>query len=251
MMPAFADHFSNTAASYASFRPHYPQALFAWLAQRAPARRRAWDCGTGNGQAAVALAAYFAEVIASDPSVPQLSHAEHARGVSYVAMTAERAALADHSVEIVTVAQALHWFDLASFYREVERVLSPGGAVAVWSYNKVTVAPGMDELITRFHDETVGPYWPAGRAMVNSGYAGIEFPFEEEAPPTFEMNVEWTFSQFGGYLSTWSAVSRYRAARGDDPVPAFMESLAPHWGDANASRTVRWPLVVRLGRPRR
>jgi ubiquinone/menaquinone biosynthesis C-methylase UbiE len=247
-MPTFADHFSVAAASYASFRPRYPTALFAWLATRVSNRQRAWDCGTGNGQAAVALASHFDEVVASDPSVAQLSHAERVGGVRYVAMTAEHSALADRSVELVTVAQALHWFDRAAFLREVSRVLRRGGALAVWSYGGLKIAPGLDELMTRFHDETIGAYWPAERAIVRAGYAGLELPFSEEATPTFEMTVEWTLSQLGGYLSTWSAVNRYRASRGEDPVPPMVESLRAVWGAPDATRTVRWPLVVRLGR---
>jgi SAM-dependent methyltransferase len=247
-MRDFPDHFSAVAPSYAAYRPHYPGALFEWLAQRAGDRGRAWDCGTGSGQAAVALAAHFREVIATDPSLAQLGHAERARGVHYVGMTAEHAALADLTVDVVTVAQALHWFDRPAFYREVARVLKPGGMLAAWSYGVISVGTDLDAHVGRFYHETVGSYWPSERSLVDTGYAGIELPFREESAPRFEMEAEWTLSQIAGYLSTWSAVQRYRTARGDDPVPALMRQLAGRWGLPDSARTVRWPLVVRVSR---
>src|SRR2546423_3258978 len=229
-MTAFSDHFSWTAASYASYRPRYPTALFDWLAAIAIDRSRAWDCGTGNGQAAVGLAERFDEVVATDPSVAQLANATRAAGVRYLAMTAEQAALLDRSVGVVTVAQALHWFKHPAFFSEAQRVLRPGGVLAVWSYGVATIEPALDALIMRFHRETVGPYWPAERAFVESGYAGVELPFPEIVSPSFEMKSEWTLPQLSGYISTWSAVGRYRTERGEDPIPELVRSLAELWG---------------------
>src|SRR4051812_8356731 len=117
-MSSFADHFSRTAEAYAAFRPHYPDGLFEWLAVVAPTRDRAWDCATGSGQAATGLAKHFAHVVATDPSTAQLAHASASPRVTYVAMTAECAALGARSVALVTVAQALHWIDRLSFYDE-------------------------------------------------------------------------------------------------------------------------------------
>ncbi|HEY2066758.1 MAG TPA: class I SAM-dependent methyltransferase [Gemmatimonadaceae bacterium] len=247
-MSRFSDHFSVAAPAYASFRPHYPAVLFRWLADQAIDRQRAWDCGTGNGQAAVALAAHFREVIATDPSVAQLAHAERSQGVHYAAMTAEQAALPDLSVDVVTVAQALHWFDLVAFYQEVARVLRPGGVFAAWSYGLITLGDDLDSPVGRFYHETVGAYWPSERSHVDTGYAGLELPFREESTHRFEMQAEWTLSQFAGYVATWSAVNRYRAARDEDPVPALVRELAPRWGAPGATRTVRWPLVIRTSR---
>jgi SAM-dependent methyltransferase len=250
-MSSFADHFSRTAGEYASYRPRYPEPLFHWLAKQVPDRQRAWDCATGSGQAALALAPYFREVVASDPSVAQLVHAARAATVRYVAMTAERPALADGSISLVTVAQALHWFDRAAFFAEANRVLVPGGLLAVWRYGLVSMDdPQVDAIVGRFYSGTVGPYWPPERALVETGYAQLDFPFEELASPPFVMETQWSLAQLAGYISTWSAVGRYRAALEKDPLPALVRELEQVWPDAGESRIVRWPLEVRLGRRR-
>ncbi|MFL5606565.1 MAG: class I SAM-dependent methyltransferase [Gemmatimonadaceae bacterium] len=247
-MSSFLDHFSGIAASYASYRPRYPAALFAWLADLAPDRKLAWDCGTGNGQAAEGLATYFGDVVATDPSVAQLTNASRVNRVAYLAMTAEQAALAGDAVSLVTVAQALHWFKREEFYREAGRVLRPGGVLAVWSYPLAVIDPHVDALLGRFHTETVGPYWPTERSLVDSGYQGIELPYPELSVPAFEMEAEWDLHQLGGYLTTWSAVSRYRAQRGEDPVPAIMGALGEVWGNPDDKRRIRWPLALRVAR---
>jgi SAM-dependent methyltransferase len=247
-MSAFSDHFSGIAASYASYRPRYPVALFAWLADLAPDRQRAWDCGTGSGQAAEGLAAQFGEVVATDPSVAQLTNAPRVAGVEYVAMTAEQVALADGAVALVTVAQALHWFKRGDFYREVDRVLRPGGVLAAWSYALAVIDPTVDAILGRFHTETLGPYWPAERSLVDSGYRGIELPYPELSHPGFEMEAEWDLGQLAGYLTTWSAVSRYRAERGEDPVPAIVRTMAEAWANPADRRRIRWPLTLRVAR---
>jgi SAM-dependent methyltransferase len=247
-MPSFSDHFSRIAASYASYRPRYPAPLFDWLSANAADRERAWDCGTGNGQAAEALAERFGEVVATDPSVAQLANATCADNLIYVAMTAEQVAFADRTVGLVTVAQALHWFEHASFFGEVDRVLRPGGLLAVWSYALPTIDPDIDVILSHFYGRTMGPYWPAERAFVDSGYAGIDLPYPEISHPDFRMEAEWSLAQLRGYLSTWSAVSRFRAERGEDPLPAITQSLAKAWGDASMRHRIRWPLMVRVGR---
>src|SRR6476661_897619 len=164
-MPAFRDHFAFAASSYASYRPRYPAALFAWLASATRGHELAWDCGTGSGQAAIGLAAHYEAVVATDPSVSQLSSAEGARGVEYVAMSAEASALRAESMDLVTVAQALHWFDREGFFAEVDRVLRPGGLLAVWSYGLLAIEPAIDARLHHFYSNTVGPYWPSERAQ--------------------------------------------------------------------------------------
>ena len=241
----FKDHFSRDAKSYAEFRPRYPAELFAWLASVSPGTALAWDAGTGNGQAAVALAEHFDRVMATDPSAKQLSEATAHRRVTY-AVAAEEYDLLDGSTDLVTVAQALHWFDRPKFWQEVKRLLRPHGVIAVWCYELQQVAPEVDQVINRFYHETVGPYWTPDRRLVEDGYRSLEFPFEEFTPPAFAMSAEWTFEHQVGYLGTWSAVGRYRNEEGSDPVALVVQELERAWGDR--TRRVQWPLSVRAGR---
>jgi len=243
----FADHFSQIAASYATYRPHYPDALFAWLASIAPDRARVWDCATGNGQAAATLSRHFGHVIATDPSSAQIASAQRSSGIYYAAMTAERAAIATGAVALVTVAQALHWFDRPLFFAEARRALVPRGVIAVWTYGPCTLGdPALDAAMRRFHDETVGPYWPPERALVVSGLAHVEFPFDELRAPPFAMPTEWTLAQFVGYLTTCSAVQRART-QGADPIPAIVDELRALWTSDDAVRRIEWPLSIRVG----
>jgi len=244
----FADHFSATAAEYARFRPDYPPALFAWLATTVSRHRVAWDCATGNGQAAVALAAHFDQVIATDGSAAQLAAATPHPRVCYACATAEQSGLRGASVDLVTVAQALHWLNLERFYAEVNRVVVPGGAIAVWSYGELRVEPRIDEVVHEFYGDTLGSYWPSERSHVDNGYRDLPFPFAPITAPSFAMARQWTLAQLLGYIGTWSAVQRYRKARGEDAPRAFTARIAERWGDPHAAREVRWPLIVRCGR---
>lgn len=247
VVPSFPDHFSESASLYASHRPSYPAALFAWLATTTVRHERAWDCGTGNGQAAVAISGHYDDVIATDPSTAQLAHAAGADRVHYAAMTAEDSALLSGSVDLITVAQALHWFDLSRFHAEVRRVLAPGGVIAVWTYGLLSVTPEIDIAIGAFYRETLRGYWPVERALVDAGYAGMPFPFEEHATPRFEMTGNWTLAQLVGYLSTWSAVSQFEKSHGTSPLGQIATTLKPLWGNNATVRRVRWPLELRVG----
>jgi ubiquinone/menaquinone biosynthesis C-methylase UbiE len=246
-MPTHSDYFSQTAALYALHRPSYPSALFEWLARGVGHHHRAWDCGTGNGQAAVALASHFREVIATDPSHAQLVHAARVERVHYAATTAEDSALRSASMDLITVAQALHWFDLPRFYDEVARVLVPGGTVAMWTYGLLSITPEIDALMLSFYKDTLRGYWPAERALVDAGYSGIAFPFAGRSAPRFEMERNWTLEQLSGYLETWSAVTRYQKANGESPVGRFVTALRPLWGHDDTARRVTWPLELRVG----
>ena len=249
MVRTFPDHFSRVAGAYAENRPRYPDGLFDWLASIAPRRELAWDCATGNGQAALGLARYFDRVIATDASAAQIAAAHAHPRVEYRVAPAEASGLAVASADLVTIGQALHWFDRPAFYAEVRKVLRPGGVVAAWTYGATSFDdPRLDEAHRTFYVDVVGPYWPAERALVETGYRDLEFPFEEMDPPAFDMTTEWPLASFLGYVGTWSAVSRFREARGEDPVPGLASALAAFWGDPAATRRIRWPLAMRVGR---
>lgn len=246
---AFSDHFSGFAASYAAHRPRYPAALFELASGLPEERRLAWDCGTGNGQAALGLAPHFERVIATDASETQLSHATPDPKVEYRVAPAEASGLPGGAIDLVTVAAALHWFHLDGFYREAGRVLAPGGALLVWTYNHVEVDAAVDRAVRRLVEEVLAPYWPAGRQWVNESYRTLPFPFREIALPPMEIVEHWNLAQFLGYLHTWSAVGHYRRATGREPGEAIAEELAAAWGDPEAVRRLRWPLFCRAGRP--
>lgn len=247
-MATFKDYFSDNSADYARARPTYPAELFDWLAQQAPSRRCAWDCATGSGQAALELAGRFDRVIATDASAEQLRNAFPHPKVSYHQASAEHSELPAGSVSLVTVAQAVHWFDRAAFWAEARRVLEPGGVIAVWAYALCSISPEIDARVSEFYMGEIGPFWPPERKVIDQGYVPLDFPFRPLEPPPLHMGAEWPLPRFLDYLRTWSAVRRYVAAKGSDPVPPLGESLAVHWGDPSRPRAITWPLILRVGK---
>ena len=230
---------------YAKFRPRYPKELFRWLASIAPSNELAWDCATGTGQAAVELAEIFDRVIATDASEKQIANAELNPRVEYRVATAEVSGLEEKVIDLVTVAQALHWFDLDRFYAEVRRVLKPEGLIAVWAYKLATVAPVIDDIVNRYYSDIVGPYWPSERVLVEK-FEELPFLFERIEAPHFEMVAKWRVEQLLGYLRTWSATQRFMAAESRDPLEEVEEELRSAWGEKE--RRVVWPLTVKVGR---
>lgn len=250
MTRGFVDRFAPVSDRYADCRPTYPAALFGWLAGAVPARGLAWDCATGSGQAARDLAVHFERVIATDASAAQIGRAPPAPGIEYRVAAAESSGLASGSVDLVTVAQALHWFAMDCFFAECARVLKPGGVLAIWSYGPLRIAgdPAVDAVIRRYYREIVGPYWPAERALVDEGYASVSLPFPEQVAPTFDMRVAWSLEKLLGYLGTWSATTAYRAEVGTDPLDLIRGDLSAAWGGSDATRDVVWPLAIRVAR---
>lgn len=244
---SFKDHFSEQSSDYAKYRPRYPSALFEYLASLGEERELAWDCATGNGQAALGLAAHFAHVIATDASAPQLESALRHERITYRVAPAEHTDISARSVDLVMAAQALHWFELDAFYAEVKRVLKPAGVLAVSAYNLLEIEPAIDDKINAFYYETVGPYWPPERLLLEDGYKSLPFPFRELAPPRVEMEARWNLAELAGYLRTWSATKRFAKSNESDPVTDLVNDLLPLWGVPEESRQVRWPLSLRVG----
>lgn len=247
-MSAFKDHFSSATPAYAAYRPGYPPALFAWLAGLTQGHELVWDCATGSGQAALGLAAHFRRVLATDASAAQIASAQACSGVDYRTAAAEASGLETASADLITVAQAAHWFDLPAFYAEARRVLKPGGVLALWCYERLAVSPVLDASIAAFYDGLLGVYWPPERQLVEAGYRTLDFPFTEVAPPEFDMTASWNLDQLLGYFSTWSALKRYREATGDDPLPALRRTLAASWVSPDQPKAMKWPLSLRVGR---
>jgi SAM-dependent methyltransferase len=242
------DHFSAVARDYVQRRPAYPRRLATVLAERAPGRALAVDCGCGSGQLSVPLAGSFRRVIGVDVSAAQINHAVRVPALTYLVASAERTGLRDHCADLIVAAQAAHWFDLPRFWEEVDRVARPGALVALIGYGRVSVAGHVGDLITDFHDRILRAHWSPRRHLLLDGYKDIPFPYQEVAAPPIEMTVTWSFDQLIGYLGTWSAVARAEQATGESPIPGVARRLAGLWGDPETTTTVRWPLFTRLGR---
>ena len=247
-----AELFKTVAREYANFRPGYPPELFAWLARVAPSREDVWDCGCGSGQASVALADHFARVHATDVSPEQVAAAKPHAHVDYRVAPAESSGLPAASVDLVTVAQALHWFDVPAFYVEARRVMRPQAVIAVWNYPRPRfVDAAFDARFLDFYTNVVGSHWPAERRHIEANYSTLPpFPpdLEPLAAPEFALTLDWTLPQVLGYVSSWSATARYKKANGTDPVPLLAASLAGIWPGAGARVTLRMPLGLHAAR---
>ena len=246
--PQFEDHFSKQSQLYAQYRPKYPEEIYAYLASIAPGRSLAWDCGTGNGQAAVGLANYFDRVYASDASAEQISRAYPHPKVTYQVASAEHVALGDSSVDLVTVAVAIHWFNFDEFYREVKRVLKPDGILAAWTYSFVEISPEIDSLFRHYYYEVLHGFWPERIHYLEEEYKTLPFPFHEVTPSSFAMQANWDLGQLAGFLDSWSATQRYKEQNGEHPLAQIWDQLVAAWGDETQPRLVKWPLHFRIGR---
>ncbi|WP_282018899.1 class I SAM-dependent methyltransferase [Salegentibacter mishustinae] len=239
------DNFSSKSSSYAKYRPTYPQELYQFLKEKLHKTEKAWDCGTGNGQVAGALAKFFKEVQATDISQQQLDNTIIQPNIHYSVQAAEKTNFPDNSFDLITVAQAIHWFNFEAFYKEVARVLKPDGIIAVIGYSLFKSNPKTDEVILKFYHDFVGPFWDEERKYLDEKYKTIPFPFKELESPVFEQEYEWTFNHLMGYLKTWSAVKHYEKANGENPVELIEEELKTTFG---AKNKVVFPILFRLGK---
>lgn len=245
----FKDHFSGHAALYRDARPTYPPRLFELLAASAPSPAACWDAGCGNGQASVALADHFGDVFATDPSAEQIASAQPHPRVRYAVERAEDCSLADASVDLVCIAQALHWLELDRFHAQVKRVLKPGGVFAAIGYSRTRVDAKVDTVYRRLYEDITAAYWPPERALIDEHYAALPFPFEPIEPGALPvMRQHWNLHQYLAYLESWSAVARYRKQHGHSPVDLVREDFHQAWGDAQSARDVTWDMFVRAGR---
>lgn len=241
--------FSPLAEEYARSRPGYPPALFAYLAGLVDRHDVAWDCATGNGQAAVGLAEHFRHVIATDISAEQIRHAIDNPRVDYRVSGSGSSGLDTGAVDLVTVAAAVHWFDLDAFYAEVRRVLQPGGVLAVWTYHVGVVEPPFDRVFDRFYVDVLAQYFAPGAKLVDDRYASLALPGTPLDPEEqFFVQQDWNLHQMKAFISSWSASRSYRRDRGRDPIEVIAEELGSAWGDASTIHRVRWPLFVRAVR---
>lgn len=241
------DFFSTQSELYATYRPVYPDALYQFIYKHLAGRETAWDCATGNGQVARELAKHFQKVYATDISEKQLAHAHPAGNIIYAISPAEKTNFKNHQFDLITVGQALHWFNADAFYKEVNRVAKENALLAVWGYGVCKVDSEIDKLFLDFYHNIVGPYWDEARRHVENEYKDIPFPFKQIETPKFFIQADWPFDAFPGYLSTWSATQKYIKEKGDNPVKEFSIQLKKFW-PANEIKHVTFPIFCRMGR---
>ncbi len=247
-MATFKDHFSTQSSDYSKYRPDYPKDLYDFILSEVKERKTAWDCGTGNGQAAVVLSQYFEKVFATDPSAEQIKNAAQTNNIKYHIASAENSTLTDKSIDLITVAQALHWFDFEKFYAEVNRVAKPNAVIAVWSYENCFVSESIDKVFLHFYKEILGNYWAYERKHVENAYHDIPFPFSEVKEQVFYMKKQWNLHDFMGYLSTWSAVQKYIKTNGKNPLELVAIDFEKAWGNPDIVKEVSFPVTVKTGR---
>lgn len=249
MEQSFKDLFSKQSEEYARFRPSYPQALFQYLASLVNDHHLAWDCGCGNGQAAVGLVRYFSQVVATDPSINQLKKTSGHSRILYLASTAEAVPFSGRKISLVTVAQAAHWFKLDHFYSEVKRVCIPQRSIlALWCYGLAKISPEVDHVVNYYY-HGLESYWEPERKFVEEMYTTIPFPFQEVVPPSISMEMEWDLFDLTGYLNTWSATQAIRKGTGKNPVDEIIPELRRTWmGPPDRKKRVTWPLGLRIGK---
>jgi len=250
MTQQFKDYFSGASKDYSIYRPHYPSELFIYLASLSECHETAWDCATGTGQTAQSLSSLYKMVIATDASQTQLAQARHLlteiENINFKIMPAENTDIESSSVDLITVSQALHWFDLEGFSVEVDRVLKPGGVLAVWAYDLMAITPAIDDVVSYLYHTVLDSYWPVERKMIENGYRDIAFPFNEIEVPVFQMKQQWDLSQLTGYLKTWSSIRRQLLTTGGGLVQSELNNISELWGPVERKRTITWPLVLKV-----
>ena len=250
MTQKFKDYFSGASQDYSLYRPTYPSELFTYLATLTEQHEAAWDCATGTGQTAQYLSSLYQTVIATDASHTQIAQARHVlaekQNVRLIVAAAEQTEIASDSIDLVTVSQALHWFDHESFPVEVNRVLKADGVLAVWAYDLMAVTPAIDDVVSHLYHTVLDGYWPVERKMIENGYRDIHFPLKEIQPPVFKMQQQWNLSQLISYLQTWSSIRRKLHTSGGDLVETEFNNIAALWGSAETVRPITWPLIIRV-----
>lgn len=245
-MKQVIDNFSSHPGNYATFRPKSPQAIFDLLYANTQCFDAAWDCGTGNGQVAAELAKKFGRVYGTDISGTQLAHATQADNISYMQERAEATTLADKTIDLITLAQAIHWFDFDAFYKEVNRVARPGAVIAAWTYNLVRLTPEVNKVVDHLYHDITSPWWDPERRYIDEAYTTIPFPFRELHPPPIHIKQQWDAEQLIGYLGTWSGVKNYIKDTGNDPVSFVANDLRNAFGNAQ-TLAVTFPINIRIG----
>ena len=250
MTKNFKDNFSAQSKEYSFSRPKYPDELFRFLAATTPNHELVWDCATGNGQAAIELCKYFDKIIASDASKKQIQNKFERQNILYGVFPAEKANIANNSIDLITVAQGLHWFNFEQFYSEVRRVAKKEAIIAAWSYAMHKITPEIDKISDRldFDGDILGGYWAKEIRYVQEDYKTIPFPFEEITAPKFTISTKWNLVQLLNYMDTWSAIQKYRSEKDADPLTLIKKEIKPYWKDELEKKPITWTISLKVGR---
>ena len=240
--------YSSYAKQYARSRPRYPEELFTYLASLVEQHDLVWDCATGNGQAAVSLTKYFKKVIATDVSNEQINNAIKHERIKYKVCKAENSLIDSRSIDLVTVASALHWFNLENFYKEVKRVLKPGGVLAAWTYHIGYIEPPFDQLFFRFYKDVLSEYFVEGARLVDNKYSEIKLPGVPIETKGYFMSADWNLTKMLGFIESWSGTQEYKKVNRKNPIDLISGELKQLWGNPEQTHTLRWPLFIKISR---
>ncbi len=244
----FKDYFSTQAKEYSKYRPKYPDELFSFLSSLVSEHNTAWDCATGNGQAAVGLVPYFNKIIATDPSSSQIEHAEQNPKIEYRIATAENSGLETNSIDLLTVATAIHWIDTAKFYPEAKRIIKNGGVLAVWTYTESSIDAEIDLVYNKLYKDILSEYWPVENKKAWNFDDSVQLPFERIDSPEFEINLKWDLDDYLNYLSTWSSTQQYIKKTGIDPVQSLYNDFLKAWRDKTIKRNMKKIIKLKASR---
>ena len=239
------DNFSRQSAIYAKYRPAYPPQLYDFILEHVRNKQTAWDCATGNGQAAKELAKVFDKVYATDISQKQIENAVQQPNIFYSVQPAEQTNFPNDSFDLITVAQALHWFRFDDFYTEVKRVAKANSIFAGWAYSLLHISGEIDRLIEHHHYNVLGNYWDEERKYVDEEYSNIPFPYKKIDAPGFTISYDWTIDELEGYLNTWSALQKFISANQYNPVDELMSRIKPFW--KQEKMRINFPIHLLLG----
>jgi len=242
----FKDYFSTQSNDYKKFRPEYPSEMIDFIVSKCTAKDAAWDCATGTGQVATMLSSHFNKIIATDASEKQIAAATPVHNIEYKISTAENSGLPDNYFDLITVAQAAHWFNLPKFYEEVKRVAKPNAVLAVWGYANHTINPEIDAVVWKLYHDILNDYWPKERFIVEQGYKDIMLPFKKIDAPSFSITKNVNLPQLLGYLFTWSATQQYILKNNQNPVELIYDELLSTWGDASNEHIITWPVFLKM-----
>ena len=235
--------FSDKSDLYARARPSYPEEIFNYLAGLCSETHLAWDCACGNGQAAINLAQQFDSVYASDVSPAQIGNAKKHPRVQYSVGTSEDVRFDDRSMDLICVAQALHWFDYERFWPQVLRLLKPNGIFCAFGYNLPSINTEIDTLIQKYILDVIDPFWAVQNQLLWNDYKDIDFPFTQIRQPEFSMTKAWSLAELFAFLHTFSATRRCMDSKGDSFFNKAYEKVEKSWSNPESKKIVSFELV--------